>query len=120
MWPFKKRPSPDVAPASISYSQLDITEAFDDNLRLGADDWIATIPVNTSVPDPQAQGLPAVGAGADEVYRIAQSLSILRESFDLPDDGVYCPICHIANTSLARLHTPCPRCKRPLLKFGWT
>lgn len=64
-------------------------------------------------------GLPPVGADADEVYEVAAKLSALRESFPVRDDGVYCPVCHVANVDLGRLQTPCPRCGRPLLKFGW-
>lgn len=30
----------------MTYSQTDITEAFGDNVRLGPDDWIATVPLN--------------------------------------------------------------------------
>ena len=65
-------------------------------------------------------GLPPVGASDDEVYRIAEQLSRIRESVPIPDDGVYCPICHIANVTLARLRAPCPKCERELLKApGW-
>lgn len=106
-----------------SYSQVDITERFDDHLRLGPEDWIDTIPLNRalqkSLSDPQKWGLPALGAPEDDVYEIASGLSALRERLPLSDDGVYCPICHTANTQLKRLRTPCPRCGRPLLQFGW-
>jgi hypothetical protein len=64
-------------------------------------------------------GLPPPGADADEVYRVADRLSALRESVPIPNDGVYCPVCHIANGDLQRLRMPCPQCGRPLLKFGW-
>ena len=104
-------------PGEISYSQLDITERFDDHLRLKPDDWIQTVPLNKSVPN--GKGLPPVDASADEVYKAAERLSRLRESISIPSDGVYCPVCHIANTQLAKLHTPCPKCGRALLKFGW-
>jgi hypothetical protein len=120
IWPFKKKQSPERLPSGpISYSQLDITEGFGDNLSLAADDWISTSPLNSSVPDPQSVGLPPVGASDDEVYRIAERLSRIRESVPIPNDGVYCPICHIANVQLKRLRTPCPKCGRELLKFGW-
>jgi hypothetical protein len=56
---------------------------------------------------------------ADEIYRVASRLSALRESIPIPNDGVYCPVCHIANIDLGRLRTPCPQCGRALLKFGW-
>ena len=121
MWPFKKHPKPPAAaqPQTISFSQVDITERFGDNRSLGSDEWIETVPLNKSVPDPQSQGLPPADAGAEETYRVADRLSHLRESIPVPSDGVYCPICHVANVTLTRLRTPCPRCGRPLLKFGW-
>jgi hypothetical protein len=120
MWPFKKKQTPQtLPPGPISYSQLDITENFGDNLSLAADDWISTSPLNSRVPDPQSGGLPPVGASADEVYRIATELSRIRECLPIPSDGVYCPICHIANVELKRLRSPCPKCGRELLKFGW-
>ena len=104
-------------PGKLSYSQLDITERFDDHLHLKPEDWIATVPLNKSVPD--GKGLPPVDASAEEVYKAAARLSQFRESISIPSDGVYCPVCHIANTQLAKLHTPCPKCGRALLKFGW-
>ena len=104
-------------PGELSYSQLDITERFDDHLRLKPDDWIETVPLNKSAPD--GKGLPPVSASADEVYKVADRLSKIRESISIPNDGVYCPVCHIANTQLAKLRTPCPKCGRALLKFGW-
>lgn len=121
MWPFKKKSkNPEPFPAgALSYSQLDITETFDDNLRLTEDDWVTTVPLNEQVADPQSQGLPPRGANHDVVYAIADRLSNLRESIQIANDGVYCPTCHVANTTLAKLRTPCPKCGRPLLKFGW-
>jgi hypothetical protein len=121
VWPFNKKPEVrvSVSPQQISFSQVDITNAFGDNLSLGPDDWVDTAPLNVSVPDPRSQGLPAVGAAAEETYGVADRLSRLRESIPIPNDGVYCPICHKANVTLARLRTPCPTCGRPLLKFGW-
>lgn len=122
MWPFTKKKKQDVqfvAPEQLSFSQADITERFDDHLPLGVDDWITTVPLNAMNPNPTAQGLPPVGASEEEVYRVADALSRLRESISIPSDGVYCPVCHIANVSLARLRTPCPKCGRELLKFGW-
>ena len=64
-------------------------------------------------------GLPSVHASEEEVYEVASKLSLFRESIPIPNDGVYCPICHIANIDLAKLRTPCPKCGRALLKFGW-
>ncbi len=119
MWPFKSRTK-----ATPSYTQVDTTERFGDDEGLDPNDWIDTIPLNQmlqkSVPDPTQWGLPALGASDDEAYAIASRLSVFRESAHLPNEGVYCPICHIANTQIARLHTSCPRCERPLLQFGWT
>jgi hypothetical protein len=109
-----------IAPDKLRFSQLDFTERFDDDARLDADEWISTTPLNTKITNPERQGLPAPEAAADEVFRIASELSTIRESIPVPNDGVYCPICHIANIDLAKLRTPCPRCGRPLLKFGWT
>lgn len=103
----------------ISYSQADITKAFGDNDHLGPDEWITTMPLNATTKNPESMGLPPAGAGADEVYRVASMLSELRESFPIPNDGVYCPVCHIANVDLRKLGTPCPQCGRGLLKFGW-
>lgn len=109
-----------MAPESIGFSQLDITGQFDDDERLGPGEWIETIPLNARIPNPESAGLPALDADAAEVYRVASALSELRESFPIEGDGVYCPICHIASVDLGKLRNPCPRCGRPLLKFGWT
>jgi hypothetical protein len=122
MWPFKKRTvaTAKTAPAeAISYSQLDITESFEDNPGLTIGDWISTVPLNEMTSNVQATGLPSVEASKEEVYEIASKLSHLRESIPIPNDGVYCPICHIANIDLTKLCTPCPKCGRALLKFGW-
>lgn len=109
-----------IATKDIRFSQLDITERFDDNQRLAKDDWISTTPMNSTIPNPESLGLPSPDADIDEVYRVASEMSTLRESFPIPDDGVYCPICHIANRDIGKLRTPCPKCGRELLKFGWT
>jgi hypothetical protein len=122
MWAFKKNQAPRAEPlpaGPISFSQVDTTEQFGDNLGLAQDEWITTVPLNTVIQDPESMGLPAIGARADEVFRIASRLSRLRESIPIPNDGVYCAICHIANVDIARLRTPCPQCGRELLKFGW-
>jgi hypothetical protein len=105
---------------TILFSQLDITPEFDNNQRLRNDEWISTTPLNSMVPNPEAAGLPQVHADLEEVYGKASKLSALRESISIPDDGVYCPICHIANVDIGKLRTPCPQCGRALLKFGWT
>ncbi|WP_234083076.1 hypothetical protein [Azonexus sp. R2A61] len=122
MWPFKKKQTTQpeaLPPASISYSQVDTTERFGDNLGLAQDEWIATIPLNEMTQDPESMGLPSVGASADEVFRVASRLSQLRESIPIPTDGVYCAVCHIANIDIGKLRSPCPQCGRELLKFGW-
>ena len=106
-------------PQKVSYSQIDTTERFGDNLSMGPDDWLSTTPLNAQSPSPESMGLPPVGASPEETYRIADRLSRLRESVHIPDDGVYCPICHIANTQLSLLRKPCTKCGRELLKFGW-
>lgn len=103
----------------IGYSQVDITERFGDNERLKPEDWISTVPLNKRTPNPERRGLPSVDASDDQVYEVASKLSRLRESISIPTDGVYCPVCHIANIQLAKLRTPCPKCGRALLKFGW-
>ena len=122
MWPFKRKqpaPAPLGVPEQIHYTQLDITENFGDDTRLAPDDWVATQPLNATTPDPESSGLPPIGAPDEQVYAIASELSEIRESIPVPSDGVYCPVCHIANVDLGRLRTPCPKCGRPLLKFGW-
>ncbi len=122
IWPFtKKPPIPVLAPTtSISFSQLDTTERFGDNTSLAQDQWIPTIALNSLIPEPEKNGLPAPGATAEEIFEVASRLSRLRESIDIPNDGVYCAICHVANIDLGKLRTPCPKCGRKLLKFGWT
>jgi len=122
MWPFKKKSTPKtqmMPPGQISYSQLDITESLGDIERLKPEEWIPTSPLNKLSANGQASGLPPADASAGEIYAVAQRMSQIRESIPIPNDGVYCPICHIANVQLAKLHTPCPKCGRPLLKFGW-
>lgn len=108
-----------IPPGEISYSQLDITETFGDNERLTPEDWIPTSPLNKMTSNGQASRLPADDATDEEVHAVAERMSQIRESIPIPNDGVYCPICHIANVQLTKLRTPCPKCGRPLLKFGW-
>lgn len=103
----------------ICFSQVDITERFHDHLRLGLDEWIKTMPLNARINNPQASGLPPRDADPEEVYRIATKLSVVRESIPVEVDGVYCPICHIANIEIRKLGSPCPKCGLDLLKFGW-
>ena len=106
--------------ARISFRQVDTSEGFDDNLSLGPRDWITTTPLNALVKNPESQGLPPAGGNDEETYAVANRLSKLRETVVVASDGVYCPICHIANTQISLLRTPCPKCGRALLKFGWT
>jgi len=121
MWPFKKKnTATKMMPTDqMSYSQLDITDSFGDNEGLSSDDWISTVALNCTTPSGHAMGLPPLDASEEETYQVASKLSQMRESIPIPNDGVYCPICHIANVQLAKLRTPCPKCGRPLLKFGW-
>jgi hypothetical protein len=118
----KKNKTPETQmmdPNQISFSQLDITESFDDNQKLGIDDWIETSPLNKMMDNPEASGLPPENADPDVIYEIGAKLSKLREGVPIPNDGVYCPVCHIANIDIKKLHQPCPKCERGLLKFGW-
>ncbi len=122
MWPFNKNKEPQpikgvFADSKISYSQVDITEDLQDQVTLGPEDWIKTIPVQVS--NPEEVGLPPKDADSDVRYKLAAALSKMREGLPLLTDGVYCPVCHIANVSLSKLHTPCPQCGRALLQFGW-
>jgi hypothetical protein len=120
MWPFRKKKKVQPFAGPIQHLQVDITERFDDDLGLGPDDWIATTPINRLDNDPESVGLPSLAADAEEVYRIAAAMSAIRESLPLGRDGVYCPVCHIANIDRGKLRTPCPKCGRGLLQFGWT
>jgi hypothetical protein len=117
MWPFKRKAQFGEGP--ISFSQVDFTEGFADDERLGPEDWISTKPLNARTQNPESMGLPSLAANANEVYRIASALSAIRESQPLVRDGVYCPICHIANVDLGKLRTPCPSCGGALLQVGW-
>lgn len=110
----------EINPKELMFSQLDITGGFDDDVGLDPTDWVETKPLNTIVEDPESSRLPPPDADAEEVYRIASKLSEVRESLHIPRDGVYCPVCHIANIDLTKLRAPCPQCGRELLKFGWT
>src|SRR5947207_11258864 len=112
MWPFNEKTKPEtqmMPPGQISYRQLDITETVGDNERLKPEEWISTVPLNKTTPNGQASGLPPVDASDEEVYAAAARMSQIRESISIPNDGVYCPICHIANIQLAKLRTPCPK-----------
>jgi hypothetical protein len=122
MWPFKKRQPVEAQPSlteSLTFSQVDYTERFDDDSNLKPEDWITTIPLSSGIKNPESMGLPPVKASADEIYKIASNLSRMRESIPNLNDGVYCAVCHLANVDIAKLRTPCPKCGRELLQFGW-
>lgn len=108
-----------VDPNELQYSQLDITERFDDRERLKPDEWIQTTALNASIPHPEAHGLPPKDATPEVVYEVAAKLSAIREKIPGLGDGVYCPVCNIAAIDSRKLHTPCPKCSRKLLSFGW-
>jgi hypothetical protein len=119
-WKFATKPKVTmVDPQELRFSQLDITEQFGDQNRLTNEDWIATVALNSKTPDPVSRGLPSLSATPDEIYATAAKLSAMREQFVGSGDGVYCPVCHIANVEHAKLHAPCPKCGRKLLSFGW-
>src|SRR5215208_1131672 len=112
MWPFRKKqttPQRSGVPETVSFSQVDTTDRFGDNVTLGSDDWIQTSPLNAIIDRPESTGLLPLGASAEETYLLANRLSRLRETIPIPDDGVYCPVCHIANIRLSLLRTPCPK-----------
>lgn len=115
---FRRRRQP-TPPTATSFSQVDATEGFEDDSGLKPEDWVPTVPINALVPEPEESGLPPLGASPDQVFGITSGLSKVRESLSLASDGVYCAVCHIANVDLAKLRTPCPRCGRELLQFGW-
>lgn len=85
MWPFNKKANATpqtMPPGEISFSQVDITESFGDNLRLKPEDWITTVPLNKTTPN--GRGLPPVDASGESVYEFAsgfpslESLSLFR------------------------------------------
>ena len=120
-WPFKKKEKVEMIDIStLNYSQVDFTEYFDQNLTLSPDVWVPTVPMNEMLGHDNNGNLPALGSSDHEIYRVALGLSEIREQFQVPDDGVYCPVCHIANVDIAKLGKECPKCARPLLAFGWT
>lgn len=119
-WKFATKPkTTKVDPNEIRFSQLDITEQFGDQRRLTKEEWIATVALNSKMPDPVSRGLPPHSATLEEIYAAAAKLSAIRVRFVGSGDGVYCPVCHIANVDHEKLHEPCPKCGRKLLSFGW-
>lgn len=120
-WPFKKKPKVEyVDPATIRYSQADITEEIDQHLHMAADEWVETLPINEMIGHDKDGNLPPLDALPDQIYAVASQLSEMRETMRIPDDGVYCPVCHIACINADLLRQPCPKCERPLLAFGWS
>lgn len=120
-WPFKKKAKVEyVDPDTLNYTQLDISEHFDEHLALSTDEWVTTIPINRWIGHDNNGNLPDLNANDHEIYRIAASLSEIRQDFHPLGDGVYCPVCHIANIDFEKLGKECPKCFRPLLAFGWT
>lgn len=118
MWPFSRK----TKNSEIRCSQADVAANFDDILTAEPTDWIKTVPINLFAKYLSPAGLPKQGASEEEIYSIAANLSSMRDGFaKLPGridaDGVYCPVCHIANTQLDKLRTPCPSCGRALLRF---
>jgi hypothetical protein len=103
----------------ILFTQVDSTENFNDSEGLDSGEWIKTTPLNESMDNPESMGLPVRGSSEDEVHHIASDLSAIRESLSIPEDGVYCPVCNVANVDRQKLRTPCPTCGRDLLAFGW-
>lgn len=87
MWPFKKKQkvAESLQPGQVFYGQVDSTERFGDNLTLSEDEWINTTPLNANTTDPQSIGLPPVDASGDDIYRVADGLSRIRESIPIPD-----------------------------------
>jgi len=80
--PQSKATTQTMPPGEISYSQLDITERFDDHLHLKPEDWISTVPLNKSVPN--GKGLPPVDVSADEVYKAAGNCRSLEDRSSNP------------------------------------
>lgn len=110
-------------PRELHYSQLDFYDLTGVRPKLGPDEWVKTIPFTEFYKDAYGRnGLPEKNADIDTVYKVATKMSKVRESvLHLgKGDGVYCPICHIVNIQIEKLHTPCPECGRALLLFGWT
>ena len=120
-WPFNKKSKVEhIDPSNVSYTQVDVTEHFEQHLALSMNEWITTIAINKLIGHNNNGNLPDIDANDHEIYRIALSLSEIREKFKIHGDGVYCPVCHIANINIANLGEECPKCSRPLLAFGWS
>ncbi len=106
-------------PDDFRFSQLDITERFDDRNRLKPEEWINTIPLGYQQIHQGVKINLISSEDPNEIYRVATSMSGTRNIINNVNDGVYCPICHRASIDLKKLGTPCPICGRSLLRFGW-
>jgi len=119
-WSFKKKAKVQMMDtADLSFSQVDIIDGLDDGISLSSSDWIETTPINQLIGHDNRGNLPAIDSSDHETYRVALGLSEIRTSFNISGDGVYCPVCHIANIGIEKLGKECPKCERPLLAFGW-
>jgi hypothetical protein len=105
--------------SKVSFTQVDFTESFGDNLKLKPEDWITTIPINSNCPNTESMGLPPLDANSDQVYVIAEYLSLLRGQITGLNDGVYCPICHMANNEIKKLHEFISNCFEVEVKAGY-
>ncbi len=120
MWPFKKKSEFELSANSVvSYTQTDYMPLLSGSDGLSPDQWVSVHPCNEDDALPESKGLPSLTASDGEVYGVASKLSQIRSSFGVPIDGVYCPVCHIANIQKEKLGEPCPQCGRGLLCFGW-
>jgi hypothetical protein len=106
---------------NYKFSQLDITERFNDRTNLKSEVWIRTVPLISTIDPIEGikMGLMSPEAPDEQIYDKAVNMSRIREGMGNSEDGVYCPICHHANMDIKKLGTPCPTCGRPLLRFGW-
>jgi hypothetical protein len=70
-WPFNKKENIEqVDPATLNYTQVDITENFDDDLSFTDDDWIKTMHLNNFLGNDNQGNLPALGASTPGVWLV--------------------------------------------------
>ena len=120
LFDFFRRKKVDLVPTEeFLFTVVDIVETVSEGSGFGKDDWVATTPIIKVLGVDHKKGLPSSDVPDGEIYAIAVGLSEIREEFQIATDGVYCPICHIANIDRQRLRTPCPKCGRELLLFDW-
>jgi len=101
------------------YGQLDVIEPERD-VKMTSSDWVQTVPIIVNDDYRETLGYAHKDDSPEEVYERAMMLSMVRNQHIKDDsDGVYCPLCHIANIELSKQGDPCPQCERPLLRFGW-